>query len=99
MRTILLSIILLMLLVLVAFADEYVNGYIRSDGTYVQGYSRTSPDNTIRNNYSTQGNINPYTEKQGTVNPNNDKNYPSGVYNPSINGGRSSKPNGVYNPY
>lgn len=54
-----------------AFADEYVNGYYRQNGTYVEPYHRTAPDNSLYNNYSTQGNTNPYTGQQGTVNPNN----------------------------
>jgi hypothetical protein len=53
-----------------AFAyDTYVNGYVRSNGTYVEGYHRTSPDNTINNNYGTYPNVNPYTGKQGTIQP------------------------------
>lgn len=50
-----------------AYADEYVNGYYRSNGTYVQGYTRSSPDNSYNNNYSVQGNTNPYTGNQGTA--------------------------------
>lgn len=49
-----------------SYAAEYVDGYMRSDGTYVDGYNRSSPDNTNINNYSTQGNINPYTGSAGT---------------------------------
>lgn len=52
-----------------AHADQWVNGYARSNGTYVQGYERTSPNNTRLDNYSTQGNTNPYTGQSGTVNP------------------------------
>jgi len=52
-----------------AFADEYVPGYYRKDGTYVQGHHRTTPDSNPYNNYSTQGNTNPYTGQQGHVNP------------------------------
>lgn len=52
-----------------AFAQQYVKGYTRADGTYVQGYYRTQPDGNVWNNYSTQGNYNPYTGQQGTVNP------------------------------
>jgi hypothetical protein len=52
-----------------AFADEYVQGYYRRDGTYVQPYHRTTPDGNPFNNYSTQGNVNPYTGQSGTVNP------------------------------
>lgn len=47
--------------------DVWVNGYYRSNGTYVEGHYRTPPNNTINDNYSTQGNINPYTGKHGTV--------------------------------
>jgi len=47
-------------------ADQYVRGYTRQDGTYVQGYTRSSPDNTVTNNYSYQGNTNPYTGQTGT---------------------------------
>jgi len=53
-----------------ALADEYVNGYIRSNGTQVQSYGRSSPNITRYDNYSTQGNTNPYTGQKGTVSPN-----------------------------
>ncbi len=46
---------------LTAKAGEYVHGYMRSNGTYVQGYQRSNPDSTVTNNYSYQGNTNPYT--------------------------------------
>ena len=39
----------------------HVNGYTRSDGTYVAPYVRSSPDATLSNNWSTRGNINPYS--------------------------------------
>lgn len=45
---------------------QYVNGYRKSNGTYVQGYYRTSANHTVRDNYSTKGNVNPYTNKRGT---------------------------------
>ncbi len=48
------------------YADVRVNGYTRSDGTYVAPYTRSSPDSTRNNNYSTQGNVNPYTGQMGT---------------------------------
>lgn len=47
-------------------SSEYVNGYTRRNGTYVSGYYRTRRDSTKSNNYSTKGNINPYTGKRGT---------------------------------
>jgi hypothetical protein len=63
-----------------AFAgDVYVNGYTRSNGTYVQGYHRTTPDNTVNNNYGTVGNQNPYTGAYGTR-PTNQA-QPQGQYN------------------
>jgi len=49
-----------------AQSSTYVSGYTKSDGTYVQGYYRTSTDNTNTNNYSAQGNTNPYTGESGT---------------------------------
>ena len=52
-----------------ASAQVHVKGYVRSDGTYVAPYVRSSPDHSIYNNYSTQPNVNPYSGKVGTVNP------------------------------
>jgi len=48
-----------------ALADEYVRGYSRSDGTYVQPHYRSSPNQYKSDNYSSQGNSNPYTGEQG----------------------------------
>lgn len=50
-------------------AGQWVNGYIKRDGTYVQGHMRSSPDGTRLNNWSTKGNTNPYTGKKGYKNP------------------------------
>ena len=47
----------------------HVEGYQNSQGTYVQPYRRTRPDNTRWNNYGTEGNTNPYTGRQGTRRP------------------------------
>jgi hypothetical protein len=72
--------VLLLTLSGTAFArDSYVRGYYRNNGTYVQGYHRTTPDNTVNNNYGTQGNYDPYTGRTGTRprNPNQD----AGEYN------------------
>lgn len=52
--------------------DVLVKGYVKRDGTYVAPHYRTQPDNNPYNNYSTKGNINPYTGKTGTVSPYND---------------------------
>lgn len=49
--------------------DTHVRSTTRQDGTHVQDHYRTAPDNTRANNYSTLGNVNPYTGRPGTVNP------------------------------
>jgi hypothetical protein len=49
--------------------DVHVDGHTRQNGTYVQPHMRTAPDSSLQNNYSSQGNTNPYTGQQGTVNP------------------------------
>lgn len=46
--------------------DHYTSSYTRRDGTSVRSYHATNPDSTPSNNYSTAGNINPYTLKAGT---------------------------------
>ena len=44
-----------------ALAQVQVDGYYRSNGTYVQPHQRTAPDRTRSNNYSYPGNYNPNT--------------------------------------
>jgi hypothetical protein len=56
---------ILILFTSTAFA-EWVNGYTRQNGTYVQGYHRSSPNSTVRDNYSYKGNANPYTGSIGS---------------------------------
>jgi len=58
-------------------ASNYVNSYVKRDGTYVQGHYRSSPNSSRYDNYSTKGNYNPYTGKQGTKSP---YNYNSSSY-------------------
>jgi len=53
-----------------AIADQYVNGYYKDNGTYVQPYYRSNSNSTQYDNYSTKGNTNPYTGSQGTINVN-----------------------------
>jgi len=45
---------------------EWVSGYYRSNGTYVQGYNRSNSNSTVTDNYSYKGNVNPYTGETGT---------------------------------
>ncbi len=62
--------------------DVYVRGYFRSDGTYVQPHYRSAPNNTVLDNWSTRGNVNPYTGQRGTKNPYAIQN--NRVYQPNI---------------
>lgn len=48
---------------------HYESGYQRQDGSYVQPHYQTNPDGDRSNNWSTQGNTNPFTGRQGTVSP------------------------------
>jgi len=50
-----------------SFAQGYhwVNPYSRSNGTYVQGHYQTNPDGNFHNNWSSQGNVNPFTGQRG----------------------------------
>src|ERR1700679_587078 len=66
MKYILVLLFTLLTLPTSVMADENVSGYYRSNGTYVQPYTRSSPDSTVTNNYSYQGNTNPYTGAVGT---------------------------------
>ena len=50
----------------ILYADVAVDGYFRNDGTYVQPHYRSSPNSTPLDNWSTEGNTNPYTGREGT---------------------------------
>ena len=72
-------------------AGHYVNPYTRSNGTYVQGHMQTAPNSTRLDNYSTRGNVNPYTGQAGTVSP---QYTPPQRSAPSPYGGGQRSPNG-----
>lgn len=59
-----------------AHAQVYVQGYTTANGTYVQGHYRSAPNQTRIDNYTTQGNVNPYTGAAGTVDPYAQPTYP-----------------------
>lgn len=75
---------LLLLTAMIAMSSaayaEHVSGYTRSNGTVVQGYERSSANNTVTDNYSYKGNSNPYTGSTGT-NP-----YEHDTTSPNYNG-------------
>ena len=61
--------------VIEAQRSKRVKGYVRkSTGTYVAPHRRTVSDRTKHNNYSTKGNVNPYTGKKGYMKPSVKKN-------------------------
>ncbi|MEO5813234.1 MAG: hypothetical protein ABIU96_04945 [Rhodanobacter sp.] len=67
--TIRLALGLLALLSFSVVAQVHVSGYTRKDGTYVAPHMRSNPNSTKLDNYSTRGNVNPYTGKIGTADP------------------------------
>ncbi len=46
-----------------------VRGHVTKQGKYISPNHRTSPDHSKFNNWSSKGNVNPYTGKAGTKNP------------------------------
>ncbi len=70
-------------------ADQYVNGHVRKDGTYVQPHYRSDANSNRFDNYSSQGNYNPYTGKEGTVNPYQQQPFQTQQRNHYDNGYRS----------
>ncbi|MBP1680053.1 MAG: hypothetical protein H6Q35_392 [Proteobacteria bacterium] len=50
-------------------SDVSVQSYTRKDGTDVTSYKRTKANETEINNFSTKGNVNPYTGEVGTKIP------------------------------
>lgn len=49
----------------IAGGDVHVSGYYKSNGTYVQPHYRSAPDSVFSNNWTTLGNVNPYTGEAG----------------------------------
>jgi hypothetical protein len=50
-------------------AADYVKPHVRKDGTHVEGHYRSSPNNYKLDNYSTEGNANPYTGRKDMLIP------------------------------
>lgn len=46
-----------------------VRSYYKTNGSFVNSYYRTSPDSSLFNNFSTKGNINPFTGMSGNRSP------------------------------
>lgn len=78
----------------VAMADVYVRGYTRSDGTYVAPHYRSSPNATRNDNWTTRGNVNPYTGEPGTRSP--DYGYGSSYGSPRTYGNPPPSYDGIW---
>jgi hypothetical protein len=74
----------------------YVNGYYRSNGTYVQPHYRTSPNSTVYDNWSTYPNVNPYTGSVGTRYYQYNSGYPSYNYSNSYYNSGYNSSNSTY---
>lgn len=81
MKTTITAVALALISLGAAAEDQTVRGYTRQNGTYVEPYHRSAPNGTTYDNYSTRGNVNPYTGAPGTRDPNYQRPQPS--YNPS----------------
>lgn len=68
-KKILFIVLAILLIACPCFSAQRVNGYRRSNGTYVSPHYRSTPDYSKLNNYSTRGNVNPYTGKKGYTTP------------------------------
>lgn len=49
-----------------AKADQWVTDHYRSNGSHVKGHMRSNKNIYRNDNYSTKGNVNPYTGKKGS---------------------------------
>ena len=89
MKKLILTVVMVLGFVSTAMAGESVRGYWKDtnrDGmkdTYVNPYYRSERNDSVWDNYSTKGNVNPYTGKEGTVDPyKNIYNNPYNLNNP-----------------
>jgi len=98
-KTLTIVLIGLIFVINISSAQTWVNGYYKSNGTYVTGHYRTNPDGNPYNNYSYPGNYNPNTGKVSTGNPSTYlRNYYSTPSQSSIYG-TSSYPKTTYDLY
>jgi hypothetical protein len=47
-------------------SSTHVKGHVKKDGTYVAPHQKSTPDSKFENNWTTKGNDNLYTGKDGT---------------------------------
>lgn len=63
--------------------EEEVHDYNKSNGVHVEGYHRTKANDDPYDNYSTKGNVNPYTNEKGAVEPDSRLEYPKPHHEPN----------------
>lgn len=63
-----------------ALADQYVNGYTRSNGTYVEPYVRSSPNSTTYDNYGSRHESSSSYQTQGLPSTNNSNSNNQSTY-------------------
>lgn len=98
MKKILLSVFIFLWILLLPISSilaVHVNGYYRSNGTYVNGYERTAPDSSPYNNYGYPGNYNPNT---GSITGGNPDTYLNNYYKNSSSGYSGSSYSPLYVP-
>ncbi|MBT9528527.1 MAG: hypothetical protein IV105_24970 [Rhizobacter sp.] len=49
--------------------SHHVSGHVTKNGAYVPPHQATNPNGTKTDNWSSKGNANPYTGKEGTKDP------------------------------
>jgi hypothetical protein len=52
-----------------AAGSHHVRGHLTRKGSYVAAHGQTNADRSKLNNWSTKGNLNPYTGKKGAIDP------------------------------
>lgn len=93
MRHLLLALLSLLVADFALADDYYTRPHVRRDGTYVQGHRSTDPNSHRFDNYSSRGNVNPYTGQTGSQR--NEFTSP-----PAYNTGRRQQPDSFNsNPY
>ena len=55
--------------------DIYVDGYYNKSGKYVEQHYRSDSNYSKSDNWTTKGNVNPYTKEKGTKTYKNSFNY------------------------
>lgn len=66
LKIVIFSLVFVFLFTTILLAQVNVRGYNRSDGTYVQPHQRSAPNDSVTDNYSFKGNVNPHTGQEGT---------------------------------